>query len=262
MKQRRRAESTQRRWLQLLAEAARLLPGYLAATKGLSHESKGIRRSELFFCYALIAPLHLRRIIESGRARAQSTLVLSHLFPDALIVSLESNSHSPDRAIAEQRLQACQNVECRFGDSLVLLPQLAQAGDVILIDGPKDFRALKLALKLLKENKVHGVFVHDLWPGSPARDFVDRHLPFALLSDDPRWVEAYAHLDSSRVPPPQTGRRRAYGATMGYLAGDSDNYARRFRQCLIAQARARVKDSLRKWLHQPAPTRPGDFQEL
>jgi hypothetical protein len=249
------------RWDQLLTQAELCLPDYLAATDGLSHESKGIRRSELFFCYALVAPMQPNRVIESGRARAQSTLVLSRLFPSALIVSLESDADSPDATIAEQRLRGTDNVECRFGDSLLILPELARAGDVILIDGPKDFRALKLALRLLARNKVRGVFIHDLWLGSPAREFVDRHLPCALLSDEARWVQSYAHLDSSRpAPPAEPGVRRAYGATMGYLGEKLDNYGQRLRQCRTAQARERVQATFRKWRHQPSPRRPKDFE--
>jgi hypothetical protein len=263
MKRNPDSESRNTRWEELLAQAARVLPDYLAATEGLSHESKGIRRSELFFCYALIAPLRPVRIIESGRARAQSTLVFSLLFPDALIVSLESDPNSPDAAIAAQRLQDRDNVECRFGDSLVVLPELAGEGDMVVIDGPKDFRALKLALTLLSENKIHGVFVHDLWLRSPAREFVERHLPSAMMSDDSRWVEAYARLDSARPLPPvfDPGKRRAYGATMGYLAAGLDNYKGRLTLCRVAQARERVQATVRKWLRHPAPARPRDFEE-
>ena len=55
--------------------------------------------------------------------------------------------------IAAERLRESGNVECRFGDSLLLLPELVEAGDVVLIDGPKDFRALKLAFRLLRGGK-------------------------------------------------------------------------------------------------------------
>jgi len=262
MKRNLETASQTARWDQLLAQAEHYLPTYLATTAGLSHESKGIRRSELFFCYALIARMRPDRLIESGRGRAQSTLVLSRLFPSALIVSLESNANSPDAAIAVERLRNAANVECRFGDSLLILPELAKAGDVILIDGPKDFRALKLAFRLLLRNKVRGVFIHDLWPGSPARGFVDQHLPFALLSDDPRWVKAYASLDSTRLPPApaESGRQRAYGPTMGYLAEHLDNYGQRLRQCLLAQAKDRIQATIRKWRDQPPPSRPADFE--
>src|SRR4030095_1451341 len=217
----------------LLGEAEVLLPRSLEATGGLSHEKKGIRRSELFFFYSLVAPLKPKRIIESGRARAQSTLVLSRLFPKASIVSLEADAHSPDVALAAERLHDCENIECLFGDSLRLLPDLVQPGDVVLIDGPKDFRALKLAFRLLRGGQPAAVFVHDLWPGSPARKFVDHYFPSALFTDDRQWVERYATLDSSKRPPPfeSSGRHWAYGATLGCFEKGAANYGRRLLQC-------------------------------
>ena len=183
----------------LLKAAELLLPRYREATGGLSHEPKGIRRSEMFFFYASVAALNPARIVESGRARAQSTLVLARLFPGALIVSLESNASSPDVAIASERLREHPNFECLFGDSLRLLPELVEPGDVVLIDGPKDFRALKLAFRLLKSGKPAVVFVHDLWLGSPARRFVDRDLGRALC--DARFEQALAPRGIVRQPP-------------------------------------------------------------
>src|SRR5436190_4286614 len=115
----------------LLAESRKHLAYYLQVTERLSHEMKGIRRSEMFFLYAAVADLAPVRIIESGRARAQSTLVLSLLFPNLSIISVESDSSSLDVAVAAERLKASDNVECRFGDARVLLPELLQAGDVI-----------------------------------------------------------------------------------------------------------------------------------
>jgi predicted O-methyltransferase YrrM len=246
----------------LLEAAELLLPRYLEATGGLSHEPKGIRRSELFFFYALTAPKNPARIVESGRARAQSTLVLSRLFPEASIVSLESDSQSPDTAVAAEKLRGCRNVECRFGDSLDLLLQMVEPGDVVLIDGPKDFRALKLAFRLLRNGRAAVVFVHDLWLGCPARHFVDRHLPSALLSDEPRWVERYAMLDSSKPRPPAAslGSRRAYGATLGCFEAGRENYSRRLLQCSAAQGADRIRENARKILRRPPLVRPKDFE--
>jgi hypothetical protein len=253
-----------KRWTELLGEAARLLPRYLEATAGLSHESKGIRPSELFFLYSLAAPLPPARIVESGRARAQSTLVLSRLFPKTAIVSLESDAASPDRAVAAERLRGRENVDCRFGDSLLLLPQLVESGDVVLIDGPKDFRALKLAFRLLATGKPAAVFVHDLWLGAPARVFVDRHLPSALLSDESCWAERYAFLDSHKPLPPAAGEgvRRAYGATMGCFEAGQDNYRRRLLECQAAQVSHRLHEITRKLRRHPALARLKDFEEL
>jgi len=248
----------------LLSQAERHLPAYLERTRGLSHESKGIRRSEMFFFYASVADSKPARIVESGRARAQSTLVLSRLFPRASIVSLESEATSPDVAVAAERLRDCRNVECRFGDSLLLLPALVQTGDVVLIDGPKDFRALKLALQLLRRAKPSVVFVHDLWLGSPARKFVDRSLRSALLSDNPAWVQRYASLDSQRPVPPSAllDLRRAYGATLGRFESGNDNYGLRLLQCRTAQGADRIHETARKILQRSPISRPADFQPL
>lgn len=246
----------------LLGEAEVLLPRYLEAIDGLAHEKKGIRRSELFFFYASAAPKNPARIVESGRARAQSTLVLSRLFPETSIVSLESDTASPDVAVAAERLRGCENVVCHFGDSLLLLPELVQPGDVVLIDGPKDFRALKLAFRLLGGSKPAAVFVHDLWLGSPARRFVDRYLPSAVLSDDPEWVQRYASLDSIRRRPPPASNtpRRGYGATMGRFESGRENYSLRLLQSSAAQGADRIRETARKILRRPSIVRPKDFE--
>lgn len=252
------------RWEQLLGAAQVLLPRFLTATGSLAHEKKGIRRSELFFFYALAAPRAPVRIVESGRARAQSTLALSLLFPETAIVSLESDPHSPDAAIAAEKLTGRANVDCRFGDSLILLPDLVGPDDVVLIDGPKDFRALKLALRLLHSGGPAAVFVHDLWLGSPARRFVDRRLPFALLSDDARWVKRHALLDSNRPTPPHDSLgRRAYGATLGCFEKEATDYGRSLQwPCTAAQGADRLRETARRIFHRPPVVRPKDFARL
>ena len=252
------------RWDKLLNEAEVLLPRYIALTRELPRARKGIRHSELLFFYALAAPQQPARIIESGRARAQSTLVLSRLFPLASIVSVEADPNSADVAIAAERLRGCANVDCRFGDSISLLPELVEPGDVVLIDGPKGFRALKLALRLLRTGHASAVFVHDLWLGSTTRRFVDRALPSALLSDEPRWVERYAKVDSNKaIPPPaKPGERRAYGATLGYFERGVENYTIKLLQCTVAQGADRLRDNARKFLHRPPSVRPGDFASV
>ena len=155
-------------------------------------------------------------------------------------------------------------MECRFGDSLLLLPELVQRGDVVLIDGPKDFRALKLALGLLHRGKLSVVFVHDLWLGSPARKFVDRYLRAALLSDHPAWVQRYASLDSQRPIPPDASPefRRAYGATLGRFESEDDNYWRRLLECRLAQGADRLDEMVRRIRRRSPIVRLADFQPL
>ncbi len=249
---------------QVLEAAPRHLDVYRARTAPLSRADKGIRRSELFFLYAAVADLAPRRIVESGRARAQSTLVLSAIFPEAEIISVESDAHSADTAIAAERLAGRKNVECRFGDSRVLLPQIVENGDIVLIDGPKDFRAVKLALELLRSGKPAAVFVHDLWRGSPARSYVDRSLRSAFLSDAPAWVRRYAELDSRERTPPDfpDDARLIYGATLGCFPGGTENYAARLVSCSVAQGLERLAVNAGRWRRPSEQDRPPDFTIL
>lgn len=246
---------------QLLAAAPRHLDTYRERTAALENVEKGIRRSELFFLYAAVADDPPVRIVESGRARAQSTLVLSSLFPEAEIISIESDATSPDVAIAAERLQARGNVECLFGDSRVLLAQVVRAGDVVLIDGPKDFRAVKLALQLLAAGKPRAVFVHDLWEGSLARPFVERHLPSVFFSDAPAWLRAYMVLDFKRrpIPPLPDARRIVYGATMGCFPAGAENFGARLFRCGVTEAMERLRVNLGMMPPDSAQVRPPDL---
>jgi hypothetical protein len=169
----------------------------LAAT--VPYEKKGILFSEMLFLAALVKsqPENPLRIIESGRARAQSTFILARLFPELPVVSIEYDADSADTAVAAERLKDCGNVELLFGDSTAILPQMVRSGDVVLIDGPKHFRALRLAMRLLNANAPQMVLIHDVHRGIPERAFLVRCAPQAAFSDDEAFVRKYRHLDDS-----------------------------------------------------------------
>jgi len=195
--------------------AARQLDAYRERISGVPYERKGILFSEMFFFYLCARAARPARILESGRARAQSTLLLAVSFPDLPIVSLEHDARSPDVPVAAARLQPFRNVELRFGDATRILPAIAQPGDVALIDGPKGFRALRLALRLLAQGRVAMVFLHDVAPGTPERRFLEAWLPSALYSDDPRFAGISHALDAvaDDIPEP---RRWRNGSGQGY----------------------------------------------
>jgi predicted O-methyltransferase YrrM len=175
------------------AQAARAeFEGLIA---GIPYERKGILFSEMFFFWLRARAVKPRRILESGRARGQSTLILSHCFPDAEILSVEYDRNSPDVAVAAERLKGRDNVRQLFGDATRLLPEMAQTGDVALIDGPKAYRGLRLALRLLAEGKTPLVFVHDTAAGSPERRYLSRRMPEAVYSDLPAFAEVAHPLD-------------------------------------------------------------------
>src|SRR5438105_5629342 len=166
----------------------------------------GIWESEMFLFYAAVKPFAPKQILESGRARGKSTLILARCFANARIISIEYNRQSENAAAAEAKLKSERNVELLYGDSRQILPERLQTGDAVLIDGPKDFRALKLALDLLRTGKPCAVFVHDFPPNSPQRKFVERNFPSAFFGDDPLF-QRFQTLDDARDPRPNPQRR-------------------------------------------------------
>ncbi len=166
-----------------LQSAEDLLPEFKERFSDLKGEHRGVCQTEMFFVYATIAALKPAQILESGRARGQSTWVLAKCFPEARVISVELDSESPDAAFAKDRLKVLPNVDCLFGDSRRILMQHLKKGDPVLIDGPKDFRAIKLALNLLRTGLPSAVFIHDVPEGTPGRRFLEKHVPDAFFSD-------------------------------------------------------------------------------
>jgi protein-L-isoaspartate O-methyltransferase len=185
-----------------------LLPEYREIIKAIPPEAGfgGIWESEMFLFYAAVKPFAPQQILESGRARGKSTLILARCFPNARIVSVEYERQSENAAVAEEKLKPYSNVDLLYGDSREVLPNRLQTGDAVLIDGPKDFRALKLAVDLLHTGKPCVVFVHDFPPNSPQRKFVERNWPNAFFGDDPLF-QRFQNLDIERDPRPNPQRR-------------------------------------------------------
>ena len=186
----------------IAGRADRLLPDFRRAIEAVPRESgfKGIGPRGMFFFYAAVRPLGPKQILESGRMRGESTLMLARCFPQARIVSVEYDLDPTHAAIAEAKLRPYANAELLYGDSRELLPQRLQSGDAVLIDGPKEFRALKLALQLLATGKPCAVLIHDFYRGQPARKFVERHWPGAFFSDDPALAFRFRELGSQIDP--------------------------------------------------------------
>ena len=205
-------------------DAAANLAAFQALIAGVPYERKGILYTEMFFlalCAARVAP---RRILESGRARGQSTMLLARMFPSLPIISIEYDARSPDVPTAAARLAGFSNLDLRFGDATRLLPGLVQPGDIVLIDGPKGFRGLRLALSLLASGKPALVFVHDTGVDTAERNFLERHLPDCLYSDQADFVAVAHGLDAAvadTIPPPHryngTAPARGYGYGLACL---------------------------------------------
>jgi hypothetical protein len=178
-----------------LARAGDLVAEFDRRVGDVDPVERGIAISEALFVFATVADLKPRQIIESGRALGQSTYLLGRAFPDTRIISIESNPGHPDAEPALERLQGLANVACLFGDSRVLLPHLTLPGDVVIIDGPKRFRALKLAYRVMRRRQPALVFIHDCQRGTPFRRFVETRVPWSFFSDDHRFIQQYCRLD-------------------------------------------------------------------
>lgn len=247
---------------QLLRHAERAAPEFERLIEGSPYEERGILFSEMLFLYAAVGSRKPDRILESGRARGQSTFVLGRTFPSTRIVSVEFERGTPDAAFAEQRFRDVANVELLYGDAREILPRRVRAGDVVLIDGPKGFRAVRLALRLLAGGRPWLVFVHDVYRGTPERQFLERHLPGAFFSDHPEFVKRYARLDEpcwavvrekqfeSWKPYEFFGMSQAsYGPTMACLPCDLAQSYRRILACAVwADMRLKARRSLEKRL--------------
>ena len=236
----------------LLREAATHIDAFIARTANVVHDSKAIRPSEGFFMFALLAGDPPARILESGRGRGYSTEILARSFPSARIISVDSDRESTDVEVAARRLGTIPNVECKFGDARLELPRLVEQEDCILIDGPKDFRALKLAFRLLRTGKPRAVFLHDAGPGTRTGDFLRDRVPSALFSDASEFLRLYGFVGTGEPRPargegvPPEVLDRLLDGAMVYLRREPINYSRLLAEVTLRQWKERLRDTAGK----------------
>src|SRR2546423_15387493 len=104
--------------LSVAQSAEELLPEYRQIISTIPPEAGhgGIWESEMFLFYAAIKPFAPKQILESGRARGKSTLILARAFPESRITSVEYERESENAAAAEAKLKSCTNVELLYAD--------------------------------------------------------------------------------------------------------------------------------------------------
>jgi len=110
--------------------AEHLLPEYRDIIASIPPEAGfgGIWESEMLLFCAAVKPFAPKQILESGRARGKSTLILARCFPETRIVSVEYDRQSENVAAAEAKLKPCDNVNLLYGDSREILPKRLQSG--------------------------------------------------------------------------------------------------------------------------------------
>jgi len=164
-------------------------------------ETKGIFNSELLFFYSLIKKYGIEHIIESGRARGQSTEIIARLTEKDGIVfdSIEFDKNSPDVLIAEERLKSFKQLKLHYGDSFEIMPKLiGSKKTAILIDGPKGVQAQKLGAMMLNHENVLLVFHHDVHrDATDVRGHMEQiYQKNILFTDDEKFVKEFSCVDS------------------------------------------------------------------
>ncbi|WP_259074568.1 hypothetical protein [Salinibacter ruber] len=167
----------------------------------VKYQAKGVFHSEMLLVCAITEALGVSHIVESGRARGQSTYLLARYFDASTgcrITSVEYEKYTRDAIIAMNRLRGHSNVDLQFGDSWNLLPSLCTEEEcIVVIDGPKGRDAVQLAARVLRNPEVRVVFIHDLHAVAAGRKMTEQFFPDSntFFTDDEQYVEAFRDLD-------------------------------------------------------------------
>lgn len=174
--------------------------------------------------------LDIRVVVESGRARGQSTYMLAKYLPDVEIHSVELRDH-PDEVIARERLAEFKNVHLISGDGAELLPYFAQKGcqgirTAILCDGPKGKAAVDIIAQCFASPWVQVGFIHDMRKldhggPSPHRAAAISAFKHHAFSDEDRLVTSSSWMDANVIAaggpcgPAHQAEFGSYGPTVG-----------------------------------------------
>jgi hypothetical protein len=205
-----------------------LSPDELLSIAAEPYEHRGILHSEMALIIHTCRRLGVEIVIESGRARGQSTYMLAKYLPSAEIHSVELRDH-PDDTIAQERLLPLRNVTFYSGDGNVLIPQLVALYPqpiAILCDGPKGKAAVNIIARCFEYPHVRVGFVHDMrrldhGGPSPHRAAAVAQFPDVKFSDDPNVVSGSSWMDQRILEaggpcgPKHEAEFGSYGPTVG-----------------------------------------------
>ena len=214
-----------------------LTPDELRAIASEPYEPRGILHSEMALIIHICRRLGIEVVIESGRARGQSTYMLAKYLPGVDVHSVELRDH-PDEAIARERLSRCGNVRLYHGDGTQILPRIVEAHRqriAVLCDGPKGAAAVGIVAECFAKGALAG-FIHDMrrldhGAPSPHRADAIARLPNHAFSDDPRIVSAASWMDATIIAeggpagPAHEAVFGSYGPTVGVFLNQHQGQA-------------------------------------
>jgi hypothetical protein len=205
-----------------------LTPAELEAIATEPYEPRGILHSEMALIIHTCRRLGIRRVIESGRARGQSTYMLAKYLPDTEIWSFELRE-TPDEDAARIRLAGFTNISLLWGDGSEMVPFAAHGcgtPTAIVLDGPKGAAAVDVLVKSFDNPNILVGFIHDMrrldhGGPSPHRAVAMDRLPRHAFSDDPKittassWMDAQIIAAGGPAGPAHEAVHGSYGPTVG-----------------------------------------------
>lgn len=167
-----------------ISAIASYAPRFHEATQGLHYIRRGVFWSELLAFAALANAAGAEYVVETGTGLGFSARVLARLFPRVITIGLEDKPEGlPD------------NVTFVAADAIHSAWEHVGPSSAVLIDGPKHNKAVHLADALRNEWTPKVIAVHDCARGMPAREPLCLYFPGMVFTDEPRYVDAYGHLD-------------------------------------------------------------------
>jgi hypothetical protein len=192
------------------------------------YEARGIIHSEMALIMARCRKLGVRNVIESGRARGQSTYIMAKYMPDVHVYSIEARD-GEDIRFGRERLASMPNVTLLTGDGALCVEELASSAALrtaVLLDGPKGAAAVEILQECFLLPDIVVGFIHDMRKldhggPSPHRAAAEAAFPWRMYSDHPVLVERYAFLDTKVIEaggpcgPEHEKQYGSYGPTVG-----------------------------------------------
>lgn len=166
------------------------------------YEPRGIFNSEMALVLGLCDRLGIEVVVESGRARGQSTYLLAkYLAWRGIAIHSIEYRKDEDALFGEKRLAGFDGVMLHYEDGRQAVPDIVKlfpnAKIAVLLDGPKGQPALDV-LDGIRDRIAVG-FIHDMRKvdhGAPAPFRLEAEKRGAWFTDDQDYVAATMHLDA------------------------------------------------------------------
>lgn len=179
----------------IIEECKNNLPKFKEVLINTEYELRGIMPSESLLLGSIATLTNIELIIESGRARGYSTQILSGIFPNKNIVSIDLDNKSEDVKFSEKILKDKDNVELVYGDSNTIIKEKITKDCIVFIDGPKGVAALELAIDIIEDKRVKAICIHDLHKNTFARNLCEIFFNNTFFSDDLDFVHEFKNVD-------------------------------------------------------------------